>query len=125
MGGGEGLFESCLIFLWDFHRVECHVHVVFCHECDAALGGELGLKTVAVVEVTVVVDGDVFVGFDALVDLGFGFLRHIHLVHEVPAVGPELAAQDVLVEEIRRLGELDGHVDVAQAVVELAEFFLE
>ena len=125
MGGGEGLFESCLIFLWDFHRVECHVHVVFCHECDAALGGELSLEAVAVVEVTVVVDGDILVGFDALVDLRLCLLRHVHLVHEVPAVGPELAAQDVLVEEIRRLGELDGHVDVAQAVVELAEFFLE
>ena len=65
-------------------------------------------------------DGNVLVRLDALVNFFFGFLAHVELVHDVPTVAPELAAQDVFVEEIRALGELDGLVDMTQCVLALA-----
>ena len=47
VGGGEGFFEAGFVFFWDLHGMQGHVHVVFGHEGDAALGGELGFEAVA------------------------------------------------------------------------------
>ena len=51
-------------------------------------------------------------GGNALICLRLRFLGHAQLVHEIPAIRPELAAQDVLVEEIRGLGTFDRQVDM-------------
>ena len=112
MRGGERLFECVFVLCGNLHFVKRHVHVVLCDEDDAALGGELCLEAVAVVEITVVFDGDVLVGGDALVAFRLGIGRAPHRVQDVPARRPKLAAQDEFVEIIRVLGKFDREIDV-------------
>ena len=94
--------------------MNCHVHIVLCDENDAALGGEMCLEAIAVVEIRVVRHRlrKAVKGGNALICLRFRFLGHAQLVHEIPTIRPELAAQDVLVEEIRGFGTFDRQVDV-------------
>ena len=100
----------------DLHRVNRHVHVVLCDEDDTALGGEMCLESVAVVQVAVVRDGILqsIKGGNALIGLRLGVLGHAEFVHEVPPIRPQFTAQDVLVEEIRPLGAFDRKIDVLQ-----------
>ena len=93
-----------------------HVHVVLCDEDDTALGGEMCLESVAVVQVAVVRDGILqsLKGGNALVCLRLGVLGHAEFVHEVPPIRPQFTAQDVLVEEIRPLGAFNRKIDVLQ-----------
>ena len=112
MRGRERLFQCFLIFFGNLHLAKRHVHVVLCDEDDAALGGELCLEAVAVVEITVVFDGDVLVGGDALVAFRLGIGRAPHRVQDVPARRPKLAAQDEFVEIVRVLGKLDREIDM-------------
>ena len=50
MRGRERLFECVFVLCGNLHLVKRHVHVVLCDEDDAALGGELCLEAVAVIE---------------------------------------------------------------------------
>ena len=71
MRGGERLFQCFFIFCRNFHFGERHVHVILRDEDDAALGSELRLEAIAVVEIAVVLDRDILVGGDALVAFSF------------------------------------------------------
>ena len=110
----KGIGKALFICGGNLHGVERHVHVVLCDEYDAALRSEMGLEPVAVVEIAVVrnrifktvKDGNAFIR------LCLCFLGHAKLVHEVPAVCPEFAAQNIFVEKICGLRALDCHIDM-------------
>ena len=125
MRGGERLFECVFVLCGNLHFAKRHVHVVFCDEDDAALGGELCLEAVAVIEIAVVLDGNILVGGDALITFGFGFGGASHRVQDVPACCPKLAAQDELVEIVRLLGQLNREVYMGERIFVLLRRMLD